>query len=237
MINMIRFIKQLSGGVDLIAGNVVSCAQAKNLCDAGVDAIKVGMGASSVSVASTVSAVGRPQATAVFHIAKFVHEHYNGQIPVIADGGHNNSGQVMKALCLGASVVMCGSLLAGSEQAPGSYFYHDGIRVKAFRGKASHRGNSANAVEGKQSVNVGVSGAVVDKGDVLKLCGYIMQGVKHGMQDLGVKTMPELHAGLRNGYVRIEVRSGCAQKEGKVHDLTRIGSGASVNFKRTLGMA
>jgi IMP dehydrogenase len=227
MVETIKYIKSTHKNTDVIAGNVVTTAQAKNLCEAGADAIRIGMGASSVSMTASVSAVGRPQATAVYNVAKYVQSEFG--IPVLADGGCNNSGQVMKALCLGADAVFCGSLLAGSDQAPGSYFYNEGMRVKAFSGLASRaRGTGART---------GVSGAVVDKGCVLKLVQYIMMGVRHGMQDLGVKSMADLHPALRSGKVRMEIRSNCAQKEGKVHDLHRSGKGIAHAFKASLGMS
>jgi len=230
----IKFLKKFKHHyptVDVIAGNVVSCRQAKPLLDAGADGIRVGMGASSVGTSGEMSAIGRPQATAVFCIAKYAKQNYG--VPVIADGGVSNSGQLMKALALGANTVICGSMFAGCEEAPGDYFYHEGVRVKSFRGMRtmpvgrrssilSPRFDNLTAYSTNQNkVRLGVSAAVVDKGSVHNLIPYIIMGVKHGMQDMGIKKISQLHDGLYAGTLRMECRSHSAQKEGAVHDLKR----------------
>lgn len=91
------------------------------------------MGAGASSASAEIAAVSRPQATSVYAVAKYARDNYG--IPVLADGGVANSGQMMKALGLGAAAVVCGSMFAGTEEAPGEYFYHSGLRVKAFRGR------------------------------------------------------------------------------------------------------
>eukprot|EP00397_Hematodinium_sp_SG-2012_P017176 GEMP01017552.1.p1 GENE.GEMP01017552.1~~GEMP01017552.1.p1 ORF type:complete len:519 (+),score=109.35 GEMP01017552.1:48-1604(+) len=223
----IKFLKKFKRhfpAVDVIAGNVVSCRQAKPLLDAGADALRVGMGASSIGRSGEVSAVGRPQATAVYSIARYARQNYG--VPVIADGGIANSGQLMKALALGASSVICGSMIAGTEESPGEYFYHEGMRVKSFRGIRTMpmRRNSATSGDGNPSGNVrlGVSAAVVDKGSVHNMIPYVIMGVRHGMQDLGIKKIPQLHENLYAGSLRMECRTAAAQKEGAVHDLKRM---------------
>jgi len=218
----IKFLKKFKHHyptVDVVAGNVVSCRQCKPLLDAGADAIRVGMGASSVGMSGNVSAIGRPQATAVYSIAKYARQNYG--VPVIADGGIGNSGQLMKALALGASSVICGSMFAGTEESPGDYFYHEGVRVKSFRGMRSIPIKRSIQHDVPSNVRLGVSAAVVDKGSVHNLIPYVIQGVKHGMQDMGIKKCTQLHEALYAGTMRMECRSASAQKEGAVHDLKR----------------
>eukprot|EP00392_Amoebophrya_sp_AT5.2_P003204 g3209.t1 len=252
-VDFLKKAKKLFPGIDIIAGNVVSCRQAKALLDAGADALKVGMGAGSLAITGDVAAIGRPQATAVYAVAKYARENYG--IPILADGGVANSGQMMKALCMGASAVVCGSMLAGTEEAPGEYFYHNGLRVKAFRGLRSgpgqsgsvspsskgtraghgHRRSSLNNMT-TSSVRTGVAGAVIDKGSVSNLIPYILQGVRHGMQDLGYKNLPAVHRALYGGDIRLECRSAAAQKEGAVHDLKSVPSAQDGSKSRVVSM-
>lgn len=245
-VDLVKRLKSAYPDTQIIGGNVVTARQAKSLVDAGVDALRVGMGSGSICTTQVVCAVGRAQATAVYHVSKYAKE--VADVPCIADGGIQNSGQVVKALALGASTVMVGSLLAATEEAPGAYYFHNGSRVKSYRGMGSVEamraasstggktradgsasptspatgGSAARYFADKQKIRVaqGVTGCLVDKGSIRNLIPYVMQGVKHGFQDAGVASVQALHEQLYAGQVRFDVRSAAAQREGNVHNLT-----------------
>ena len=222
-VEMIKWIKQNYPDLQVIAGNVVTSRQAERLIGVGADALRVGMGSGSICTTQEVCAVGRGQATAVFHVSRLGAKH---GVPVIADGGIQNSGHITKALALGASTVMCGSMFAGTEEAPGHYHIaEDGTRVKLYRGMGSldamKKGSSTRYLGESQKIQIaqGVSGTVRDKGSVRNLIPFFAQAVKQGFQDFGAKDVKEAHAMLEDGRMRMETRSGAAQHEGGVHDM------------------
>ena len=215
--------------VDILAGNVVTARQAKALLEAGADGLRVGMGSGSICTTQEVCAVGRAQATAVFHTAEYATKHHG--VPVVADGGIQKSGHVVKALALGASAVMVGSLLGGTEEAPGQYFYKDGVRMKTYRGMGSleamqRRSGERYFAEG-QSIKVaqGVSGAVTDKGSVTTLIPFVVKGVELGLSNAGFESIADLHRGLRDGDLRFELRTTAG---GARHGLRVVGDNETV---------
>jgi IMP dehydrogenase len=221
-VEMIKYIKKKYPTLDVIAGNIVTSDQAENLIKAGADCLRIGMGPGSICTTQETMAVGRPQATAVYHTANIARK-YN--IPVIADGGISTIGHIMKALSFGAHTVMMGGLLAGTSESPGQYTYKEGVRLKKYRGMASieamKEGGNKRYMVGNNDIKVaqGVVGTVIDRGSLVDFLPYLENGLKHAFQDAGFQGIKDLHEGMINGKLKLQIRSFSAIKEGDVHDL------------------
>jgi IMP dehydrogenase len=200
-------IKKLSNRVQVIAGNVATAEGTKALIDAGADAVKVGIGPGSICTTRIVAGVGVPQLTAVMDCAKEAMKH---GVPIIADGGIKFSGDVVKALAAGASCVMIGSLLAGTDEAPGETYFYQGRTYKAYRGMGSigamARGSADRYFQQEvkdtlKLVPEGIEGQVPYKGPTEAVLHQLVGGLRAGMGYLGAATLPDLQA--RAKFIRV----------------------------------
>ena len=214
-------MKRLSNAVQVIAGNVATAEATRSLIDAGADAIKVGIGPGSICTTRVVAGVGVPQLTAVLECAA---EGRKAGVPVIADGGIRTSGDVAKALAAGASTVMIGSLLAGTDEAPGETFLYQGRKYKSYRGMGSvgamakgsaDRYFQQDIKDQLKLVPEGIEGQVPYKGPAKDVIHQLVGGVKAAMGYTGSATLPDLQQRAR--FVRI---TGAGLKESHVHDVT-----------------
>ncbi|KUR79995.1 IMP dehydrogenase [Novosphingobium sp. Fuku2-ISO-50] len=214
-------VKKLSNDVQVIAGNVATAEATRALIDAGADAIKVGIGPGSICTTRIVAGVGVPQLTAVMECAE---EAEMSGVPVIADGGLRTSGDAAKALAAGASTIMIGSLLAGTEEAPGETFLYQGRAYKSYRGMGSvgamARGSAdryfqQDIKDQMKLVPEGIEGQVPYKGTAKDVVHQLVGGIKAAMGYTGSATIAELKAKAR--FVRI---TGAGLRESHVHDVT-----------------
>lgn len=214
-------IKKLSSKVQVVAGNVATAGAARALIDAGADGVKVGIGPGSICTTRVVAGVGVPQLTAIMDAAE---EAAKSGIPVIADGGLRTSGDVAKALAAGAASVMAGSLLAGTEEAPGETFLYQGRVYKSYRGMGSvgamARGSAdryfqQDIKDQLKLVPEGIEGQVPFKGAAADVIHQLVGGVKAAMGYTGSATIADLQQ--RAQFVRI---TNAGLLESHVHDVT-----------------
>ena len=192
----------------VIGGNVISAAGARDLINAGADAVKVGVGAGSICTTRIISGAGMPQISAIADCAEECKKH---DVPCIADGGIKYSGDIVKALAAGADVVMLGSMLAGLEESPGDLILYQGKRYKAYRGMGSlgamhghgadRYGTGQTAAERSKLVPEGIEGQVPYKGKLDDVMYQMMGGLQAGMGYVGAGSLPELQAKAQ--FVRI----------------------------------
>jgi IMP dehydrogenase len=205
---------------EVVAGNVATFEAAEALCKAGVDGVKCGVGPGSICTTRVVAGVGVPQITAVDECARAAEKH---GVPVISDGGVKYSGDVVKALAAGASSIMIGSLLAGTEEAPGEVILYQGRSYKSYRGMGSigamkqgskDRYFQSEVSDADKLVPEGIEGRVPYKGTVEMTLFQLAGGLRSGMGYLGCKTIQELRQKPR--FVRI---SSAGLRESHVHDV------------------
>lgn len=206
----IEFVKRVKydyPNLDIVCGNVVTPRQAKPLLEAGADGLRVGMGCSSLYSGSEAVAVGRPQASAIYHVARFCKE-ISSQVPVIADGSVQNAANVAMALALGASTVMCGSLFAATDESPGDAFFHNGMKMKNYTGVGTlDLMRSPDSINTSTGAEPGVACAVVDRGSVNSLVPYLLEAVKRDLRRLGASNVPQLHTDLYTSATRFHIRT------------------------------
>jgi IMP dehydrogenase len=216
VLETVRIIKKQHPSLELIAGNIATAEAAKDLLRAGVDAVKVGVGPGSICTTRIVSGSGMPQLTAIADCAKVLE---GSGVPIVADGGIKFSGDISKALAAGASVVMLGGLLAGTEESPGETVLYQARTYKVYRGMGSigameRGGGDRYGQSGRPAqklVPEGIEGRVPYKGPLSAVIYQLVGGVKSGMGYCGCKTIPELQknasfirqtvAGLRESHV------------------------------------
>ena len=213
-------IKRLSNAVQIIAGNVATPEGARALIDAGADAIKIGIGPGSICTTRVVAGVGVPQFSAVMETAAACHA---AGVPAIADGGIRTSGDVVKAIGAGADCVMVGSLLAGTDEAPGEVFLYQGRSYKSYRGMGSlgamARGSAdryfqQDIKDTLKLVPEGIEGRVGYKGPVAAVVHQLVGGLRAGMGYTGSADIADLQTNTR--FRRI---TGAGLRESHVHDV------------------
>lgn len=231
VIDIIRRLKADSSfdAIDVIGGNVATRSGAQSLIDAGVDAVKVGVGPGSICTTRVVAGVGVPQVTAVYEASLAARE---AGIPVIADGGLQYSGDIAKALVAGAETVMLGSLLAGTDESPGDLIFLNGKQFKSYRGMGSlgalqTRGKKtsysrdryfqADVPSDEQLIPEGIEGQVPYRGPVSTVMYQLLGGLRQSMFYTGARTIGELqHKGK---FVRI---TAAGLKESHPHDIQMV---------------
>ena len=233
VIDAVRAVKKEMSAhkFDLIAGNVATAKATRDLIEAGVDAVKVGIGPGSICTTRIVAGIGVPQFTAVFDCATEAKKH---GVPIIADGGIKFSGDIVKALAAGASSIMIGSLFAGTDEAPGELIIYQGKTYKQYRGMGSlgamkqgskDRYFQSEIEEANKFVPEGIEGRIPYRGPLNNSLYQLLGGIKSAMGYLGAPTLQDLNKNAE--FVRI---SSAALRESHVHDvyITR----EAPNYKR-----
>ena len=220
VLESVRVIKKRFPDMDLIAGNVATAAGARDLCRAGADAVKVGVGPGSICTTRVVAGVGVPQISAVMECAKVAREF---GVPTVADGGIKYSGDVVKALAAGANSVMIGSLFAGTDESPGETILYQGRTYKVYRGMGSlgamregarDRYFQGDIEEDVKLVPEGIEGRVPYKGPLAQSVYQLVGGLRAGMGYVGCANLDKLREKAR--FIRI---TSAGLRESHVHDV------------------
>lgn len=221
VIDTIKLVKKEYPNVNLIAGNIATPEAALSLIDAGADGLKVGIGPGSICTTRVVAGVGVPQLSAVMEVAKIAHER---NIPIIADGGIKQTGDIPKALAAGADSVMVGGLLAGHAESPGEKIIYEGRPYKIYRGMGSlgamQKGSADRYFQDMEAeiskyVPEGIEGRVPYKGKVSETLYQLSGGLRAAMGYCGCKTVDEMRKNAQ--FVKI---SSAALRESHPHDVT-----------------
>jgi IMP dehydrogenase len=221
VLSAVERIRKISNSLQIVAGNVATAEAARALINAGADCIKVGIGPGSICTTRVIAGVGVPQLTAIIDAAQ---EAAKSNIPVIADGGLRTSGDIAKALAAGAGAVMIGSLLAGTEEAPGETFLYQGRTYKSYRGMGSvgamARGSAdryfqQDIKDQLKLVPEGIEGQVAYKGPARDVIHQLVGGVKAAMGYTGAATIAELQK--RAQFIQI---TNAGLSESHVHDVS-----------------
>ncbi|MFQ5971453.1 MAG: IMP dehydrogenase [Alphaproteobacteria bacterium] len=220
VIEQVGQVKRLSNRAQIVAGNIATADAARALIDVGADAVKVGIGPGSICTTRIVAGVGVPQLTALVDVVEVGRA---ADVPVIADGGVKYSGDLAKAIAAGADCVMIGSLLAGTDEAPGEVFLYEGRSYKAYRGMGSlgamaggsaDRYFQAEVVDSIKLVPEGIEGRVPYKGPAANVIHQLMGGLRAAMGYTGNATIAEMQRNCR--FLRI---TSAGLREGHVHDV------------------
>jgi IMP dehydrogenase len=219
VIDAVRATKKEFPGVVVIAGNVATAEATEALIDAGVDAVKVGIGPGSICTTRVVAGVGVPQITAVSDCARIADRH---DVPIIADGGVKHSGDITKAIAAGASSVMVGSLFAGTDESPGDLVLYQGRSYKVYRGmgslgamkKGSKDRYSQGGTADEKLVPEGIEGRVPHRGSLASILYQMVGGLRSGMGYTGCHTIHELRTKAK--FLRITSQG---LRESHVHDV------------------
>ena len=217
VLDMVSAVKEEYPNLEVIAGNVATGAATEALIEAGADAVKVGVGPGSICTTRVVAGVGVPQITAVYDCAQVAAEY---DVPVIADGGIKYSGDIVKAIAAGANTVMLGSLLAGTEEAPGEKVIYKGRSYKVYRGMGSvgamQEGSKDRYFqeEKQKLVPEGIEGRVAYKGELSDTLYQLVGGLRSGMGYGGTENIEELRT--EGELVRI---TSAGLKESHPHDV------------------